>query len=130
MKIPVDYDEIINKLRLKTQIFNNKMKVKRKNVTYNEGDMIYLKNFSTDKVQSKWLGPYKVVRLSNSKNNIYINKGNKVIRASIKHVRLFKGGEDVASLSVATILIKNDEDECLPNYPEIDQIVKNNPIEL
>ncbi|KAG0420371.1 Transposon Tf2-11 polyprotein [Dictyocoela roeselum] len=121
MKNPVDYNKVLSNLKYKTQLFNDKMKAKRKNIVYKEGDLIYLKNFSAEKVHPKWLGPYKVVKLSNSKNNIFINKANKVIRASIKHVRPFKGGEDVAPRPAATIGRESKEDANLSKVLESDK---------
>ncbi|KAG0440456.1 Pol polyprotein [Dictyocoela muelleri] len=125
MKIPINYKQIIDKLNHKIKTFNEFMKKKKKVHEYKQGDMIYLKKFCSDKVCPKWLGPFKVINTSKSKNNVHIDKGNKTTRTSIKHVRPYKGGEDVASDASATNLIENkNQRENLDNKFEDDEIDK------
>lgn len=86
-RIIIKDSEIKNKLKLSCDKNNEKVKNARIKVNYKEGDLVYVKNNSQDKVDKKWLGPFKVKRNSKSKNNIFIEERNKIWRVSIKNCR-------------------------------------------
>ncbi|KAG0435655.1 Transposon Tf2-9 polyprotein [Dictyocoela muelleri] len=115
--IKINESEIVNKNKMNTKKTNELIKRKRKPITYVRGDYVYLRNFSADKVEPKWLGPYQVIRISSGGNNVYIDKGNKISRASINNIRIFRRGEDVASISPAT----TDETDTIEQSEQSDQ---------
>ncbi|KAG0437214.1 Pro-Pol polyprotein [Dictyocoela muelleri] len=102
-EIKVDNEIIINK-QMKTQRNNNKKdNEKRIKVKYNPGDYVFTKNFSHEKVNKRWNGPYKVIKVNEGGNTLVLDKGNKRFTASIKNTKPLEGGEDVETQEVFTI---------------------------
>ncbi|KAG0438522.1 hypothetical protein DMUE_3032 [Dictyocoela muelleri] len=95
-------DKIVERLKSRISKNNLTVKGKRKKIEYSPGNLIYLKNHSPDKVDPKWKGPYKVIKMSSGKNNVYVDKGNKIERVSVNNVRPCRGGEDVALINSPT----------------------------
>ncbi|KAG0420677.1 hypothetical protein EQH57_0052 [Dictyocoela roeselum] len=79
-----------------------KMALKRKIINYKHGDFVYLKNHSPDKVDPKWIGSFQIVRVSDTGNNVYIKKENKILRTSINNVFSFRREQDAAYAESAT----------------------------
>ncbi|KAG0439113.1 Pro-Pol polyprotein [Dictyocoela muelleri] len=86
-------NEIVERLKRRINKRNLTIQRKRKNIYYAPGTLIYHKNNSPDEVVPKWKEPYKVIRMSNGKNNLYVDKGNKIERISVNNVRPYRGGE-------------------------------------
>ena len=57
----------------------------RKVFEYKENDLIFKRNFSSDKIDKKWLGPFKIEKVF--ENYLIINEGSKSCRQNIKNVR-------------------------------------------
>ncbi|KAG0420194.1 hypothetical protein EQH57_0261 [Dictyocoela roeselum] len=90
-----DIDKLKNKIKKELTV-NMKIKnTKRIFTKYNIADKILIKNFSPDKVEPKWLGPYEILGYSRSRNNVIINKNNKRVKIPIKNTKPFGGGENV-----------------------------------
>ncbi|KAG0436104.1 hypothetical protein DMUE_4386, partial [Dictyocoela muelleri] len=101
--VNINDEDIQNRLMREINDRNIKLNLKRKNIRYKRGDFVYLMNHSSDKVDPRWIGPFQVVRVSLSGNNIYIKKKNKIFRTSINNIRPFWREEDVASPDSATV---------------------------
>ncbi|KAG0441567.1 hypothetical protein DMUE_0955 [Dictyocoela muelleri] len=71
-------------------------------INYNVGDIVFKKIFDPDKINSKYIGPFKIVKLSRSGNNAYIREYNKISKVSIRNIKLFKRGEDVLAQPALT----------------------------
>ncbi|KAG0440064.1 Pro-Pol polyprotein [Dictyocoela muelleri] len=65
-------------------------------IKYNVGDSVYSKVFNPDKIIKKYEGPFKIVDITKSNNCAYIDKGGSIVKVSVKNLRPFGEGEDVA----------------------------------
>ncbi|KAG0441586.1 hypothetical protein DMUE_0939 [Dictyocoela muelleri] len=83
----INISDIKNNQAKLCEIYNDNQQKLRKLVNYKIGDNVFILNMSPDKVEDKWLGPYEVIRVSQTGNNIYIDKNNKIMRISIKNCR-------------------------------------------
>ncbi|KAG0420265.1 Transposon Tf2-11 polyprotein [Dictyocoela roeselum] len=66
-------------------------------IKYKVGDSVYSKVFHPDKMIKKFKGSFKIVDISKSNNCAYIDKGNSVVKVSVKNLRPFGKGMDVAA---------------------------------
>ncbi|KAG0436847.1 Retrovirus-related Pol polyprotein from transposon 17.6 [Dictyocoela muelleri] len=90
--------------------YENKKRIFKR---YSIGEKLFIKNFSPDKVEKKWLGPFEVTGYSKSENNVVIKKFNKYIKIPVKITRPFRGGENAGRLLyiAAHMFHKNDEND-------------------
>ncbi|KAG0435924.1 Retrovirus-related Pol polyprotein from transposon opus, partial [Dictyocoela muelleri] len=75
--------------------YENKKRILKK---YSIGEKLFIKNFSSDKIDTKWLGPFEVIGYSKSENNVTIKKFNKLVKIPVKITRPFRGGEHAVHL--------------------------------
>ncbi|KAG0420416.1 hypothetical protein EQH57_0153 [Dictyocoela roeselum] len=104
--VEIDEDKVATRMRKSVEKYNEKIRQTRKRVFYKNGDAVFTRNFDQDKVKSKWNGPYKIIKVSNRENNVYVDKGNKIMRVSIKNIKPCLRGEDVVCNEVAQTVIK------------------------
>ncbi|KAG0420244.1 Transposon Tf2-9 polyprotein [Dictyocoela roeselum] len=93
--LKIDIKDVRKRMKESSDKYNEKIAKTRKNIIYREGNLVFTRNFDQDKVKSKWNGPYKIVKISSSGSNVYVDKGNKIMRVSIKNVKPYTGEEDV-----------------------------------
>ncbi|KAG0440692.1 hypothetical protein DMUE_1554 [Dictyocoela muelleri] len=97
-------------MKISSMKYNKKISEMRKNISYNVNDMVFVRNFNTDKVTSRWNGPYKDVRISGRGNNLYLDKGNKIMRVSINKYRaIYERGRCNVHDKCTYILIKTSD---------------------
>ncbi|KAG0433986.1 Gag-Pro-Pol polyprotein [Dictyocoela muelleri] len=118
--VTINEDEIIERLKLQRISYKKYLEKHRIPMKYVTDDMILIKNNPQDKIMSKWIGPFKVIRVSKSGNNIYVETKNKIMRVSVKNCRPYKRGEDVVSEAETTSMnncdeIKNEENDQVEN---------------
>ncbi|KAG0435936.1 Pol polyprotein [Dictyocoela muelleri] len=114
MEINIARDEIkrINERRVRK--YENEIKSKDLLVKFKIGDKVFTKTHSPDKIESKWKGPYTIVAISSSGNNLNIDMGNKIVRVSVKNCRPMRRGEDVVCMCDTTKESKSRSDGLEP----------------
>ncbi|KAG0420576.1 Retrovirus-related Pol polyprotein [Dictyocoela roeselum] len=85
----------------------NKRDAKGNMHEYKIGDKVFIKNYSPNKIDAKWKGPYTVYGRSDSGNNVRIEMGNKIIRVSYKNCRPMWRGENVVPHRLTTNMSGN-----------------------
>ncbi|KAG0420345.1 hypothetical protein EQH57_0190 [Dictyocoela roeselum] len=85
------------KKRIRSSISKNLNYKNRKRIfkKYSVGEMIFVKNFSNDKVDTKWFGPFEVMGYSKGENNVIIKKINKTVKVPVKITRPCRGEVNV-----------------------------------
>ncbi|KAG0441316.1 hypothetical protein DMUE_1134, partial [Dictyocoela muelleri] len=86
-----------NEKRFKEKEMIKKNK-KRKDVVFNEGDIVLRRNIVQDKILDRYLGPYKVIKTDDATGNVWVDENNRIVRHNKKNLKPFKeGGECRAS---------------------------------
>ena len=75
------------KNKLKNHINLNKQ---RKDYQHKIGELVFKKNYSQDKVEDKYLGPFQITKIKNDK--IFLNEGNKTTVNNVKNIKPGEGG--------------------------------------
>ncbi|KAG0435298.1 hypothetical protein DMUE_4787 [Dictyocoela muelleri] len=86
-QIIIDKSKIRSINNQKIKRYENERNSEGKKIKYNIGDKVFIKNYSQDKVATKWKGPYSVFGISESGNNLSIEMNNKITRVSYKNCR-------------------------------------------
>ncbi|KAG0436330.1 hypothetical protein DMUE_4275 [Dictyocoela muelleri] len=102
----INKNEIVN--RIKSKMKKKIDKLPKKHIKYQIGDLIYKRNISPDKVDKKWNGPFRIVKLSKNNGNVYIKIRDKLTKISKKNIRPIKRGENV----VSTYHTCDDQNQC------------------
>lgn len=76
----INLDNIKKRYEYACDEYNKKQKSIRDNVNYKIGDKVFVLNPNPDKVEDIWQGPYEIIRISKTQNNLYIAKNNKKMR--------------------------------------------------
>ncbi|KAG0438286.1 hypothetical protein DMUE_3188 [Dictyocoela muelleri] len=82
-------DETRKKLQKHCDKYNNMINKNKKKITYRVNDMILMKNQTQDKISPPLIGLFKVIYVSKSGKNLFIDKENKSVRVSVKMCRPF-----------------------------------------
>ncbi|KAG0441354.1 Transposon Tf2-6 polyprotein [Dictyocoela muelleri] len=99
----INFEEINKKSKERREKYLRHLYKKRVPVKYEIGDKVLIKNHCQDKTSPRWLGPFSIINISKSGNNLNVDTGNKILRISIKNCRPAEKGEDVASHASPTL---------------------------
>ncbi|KAG0442295.1 Retrovirus-related Pol polyprotein from transposon [Dictyocoela muelleri] len=102
MPFKIDKYQIQEKAKYKCEEYKNYVNKKRRDIKYEIGDKILIKNNTQNKIESKWKGPYEIKSISTSGNNLFVEMDNKIVRVSIKNCRNIGRGENVVLRSGTT----------------------------
>ncbi|KAG0419795.1 Retrovirus-related Pol polyprotein from transposon gypsy [Dictyocoela roeselum] len=95
---PLKKEEIIE-IKKKEQDYKQKVLTeknkKRIKLKFKVGDKILRKNFTQDKILSRYLGPFKVIRTYDNRGNVWIDEGRRIVRHNVKNLKSFKEGVNV-----------------------------------
>ena len=67
--------------------YDDKIEERRESMKFRVGEYIYIKNFSTDKTEPIWLGPFEIIELGKNCNTVVVRVNNGSRRISIKNIR-------------------------------------------
>lgn len=88
-----NYEEIKKQAISNQSVTNTKYSLKnnegRIDHNYSKGEMVVVRNQSPGKLASPYIGPFKVLEVSESKNSILINQKTKTLWVNIKNCRPF-----------------------------------------
>ncbi|KAG0435690.1 Transposon Tf2-9 polyprotein, partial [Dictyocoela muelleri] len=65
---------------------------KRIDIKIKKDDLVLRRNLVQDKIQDRYVGPFKVVRVDESIGNVWVDEGRRVIRHNVKNIKPFFGG--------------------------------------
>ncbi|MGL5707545.1 MAG: reverse transcriptase domain-containing protein [Aeromonas sp.] len=88
----------------------------RKYHEYSVGQMVYKKTHNPDKVEDKWCGPFKIIKIDKSGNSLSIQEVGKISRQNLKNVRPDLGE---GNMSCETTLIEEKLYYCYNNIKNV-----------
>lgn len=63
--------------------------------THQHRALVFLKNFTQDKIEPPYTGPYRISGIAKSQSQVFIERDNKILRAAVSHIFYLKEEEDV-----------------------------------
>ncbi|KAG0435944.1 hypothetical protein DMUE_4461 [Dictyocoela muelleri] len=75
----------------KDKEIKNKNK-KRKEIRFNVGDNVLRKNIVQDKLLDRYIGPFKVMKVSEDYGIVWIKEGKRIVRHNAKNLKPYVGG--------------------------------------
>jgi len=118
----IDIKDIKEKIRTCVKRSENNTNTRRRSHIYHEGDRVYKRNFSPDKIDPKWKGPYQITKIHGD-NNVWIHENNKLTKQNIKNLRpCFEEGVDVVSQEANDDKRETDKKNSLSIYELIREI--------
>lgn len=79
--------------KINNEIENNAIKRNKKRISYvfKKGELIFRKNFSPDKCEVKWKGPFEIIEIDRQGNNVLVKEKFKITKQNVKNIRPFLG---------------------------------------
>ncbi|KAG0439378.1 Transposon Tf2-9 polyprotein [Dictyocoela muelleri] len=103
----INYREILDKLIKKHNNYLIKKNF-RKSTRIREGQYVYIKKFTNDKIDIVYTGPFKILRVANNRSHVIVDKISKLIRVSINHIIPVREGENVEVVTPPLICNLNE----------------------
>ncbi|KAG0420174.1 Transposon Tf2-8 polyprotein, partial [Dictyocoela roeselum] len=94
----IKHEDILSKLIQKHENMIKKKNIK-KPTRIHQGQYVFIKNFTVDKIEPIYTGPFKIIRIYKNRSHVIIDKLSKIIRVSVNHIIPIREGEDVAGHS-------------------------------
>ncbi|KAG0440757.1 Pro-Pol polyprotein [Dictyocoela muelleri] len=100
-KININDEEILNKMKIKQANWNKR--VLKRPAIFEKCELVYRKRHDPDKIKSKIEGPFKIIDISKSGNNVFLECNGKIDKCSIKNLKSFRKGGECDRTPIATM---------------------------
>lgn len=90
-------NETIERLKLRYKKSMERLNNKRIAWNYKENNLVMIKQINPLKMDSRWIGPYRIIKIGSRGNSYCIDTKEKLLWVNIKRIRPYKGEDNVVS---------------------------------